>query len=756
VKQKFLFLLILLSISSFSYSQSTAKIKEYKKNLLAKNLPDTAKITRYLDIAQEYQNNEKDSALLYVNKAEVLSFSNNDFKNYSKTLYTKAIVYYYMNDYKSARMYQLKSLEIARKLKDKLLMSKIYNLLGAIAFNEGKYESATNYYNQRLQICIDLKDTSTIIETYYNISLLQNEKGEYKNAISYNLESLNMASIFGDSAALLYSSQGLALSYNYLKDYKNAMFFLKKSKIIAEALNDKYSLSGILIDEANVFSARIQYDSSIVIYNQALNLSKKIKDDYHYTKALNGIATPYADKKEYSKAIDYLLESEKISLKLDTKVELVICYIELSECYYELGNYKEALFYAKKSENLAHEMSAKRDLMDVYKNLYRIYEKFKNTEQAYFYYKKYIDLKDNINSDKQKVEIAQQEFNNEKIKQKQIRAQENELAKTRFEKQRQIRNIILVASGILLILFLFLFRNYRQKQKANIEITEQKKTIEHKNKDILDSINYSKRIQQAILTPVEEVKKLLPESFILFKPKDIVSGDFYFIEPIETRDGDEWIAVAMADCTGHGVPGAFMSIICYNFLKQSLKIKEINGPGEALDFASKELYSFLRFHKHEGNIRDGMDVAFAAINKTKNIISFSGANNPLWIVSKRNEIKNMEGEYLKMIKQSGEYFLYEIKANKQHVGFNEKPQTFITHNVPLMKEDLIYLFTDGYADQFGGPKGKKFKYQQLAELLLDNASMAMDTQHQKLENSFSNWIGDLEQIDDVSLLGIKI
>ncbi|MGZ6540139.1 MAG: PP2C family protein-serine/threonine phosphatase, partial [Bacteroidia bacterium] len=392
----------------------------------------------------------------------------------------------------------------------------------------------------------------------------------------------------------------------------------------------------------------------------------------------------------------------------------------------------------------------------VYKNPYKIYEKLKDTENSFFYFKKYIDLKDKINSDKQKVEIAKQEFSNEKIRQEQLHAQENELAKARFEKQRQIKNVILVASFILLILFLFLFRNYRQKQKANVEITEQKKIIEHKNKDILDSINYSKRIQQAILTPIEDVKKLLPESFILFKPKDIVSGDFYFIEPIETSDGDEWIAVAMADCTGHGVPGAFMSIMGYNFLKQSLKVKSINGPGEALDFASKELYSFLRFRGMEGNLRDGMDVAFAAINKTKNLITFAGANNPLWIISKRSEIKNVKDEPLKIIKQSGDYYLYEIKANKQHVGFNEQIKSFTTHDIPLMKNDLVYLFTDGYADQFGGAKGKKFKYQQLSQLLLDNASDPMEKQHRKLETAFNDWIGNLEQVDDVSLLGIKI
>ena len=755
---KRLSLLILFIIFSFSctFSLDLGKIASWQKELSSNKLSDTAKIARFLNLAEEYTSTKQDSAMAYANKAEILSLSINNKDLYANVIYRKAVIYYYMNDYRISRNYQLKSLQEARKLKDKKLMAKNYNLLGAMDFNEGKYESANNYYTQKLLIGFELKDTSSIIETYYNISLIFNQEGEYKKAIDYNYKSLHMAELFNDSSALVYSSEGLAITYFRIDDYKTASYYITKSKKIAEKRNDKYSLAGILIDEGNIFVSKIQYDSAIAVFNQAIEITKEIKDDFHYPKALRGISAPYGNKKEFSKAIEYLNEAVDIYSESDNKIELVLCYNQLFDNYYGLGNYKEALTYAQKAESLANGISAKVDKMAVNKNLYLIYEKFKDTEHSFFYFKKYIALKDETSSSKQLIGIAKIELSNEKIRQEQIRAQENELAKTRFEKQRQIKNVILIASGILFILFLFLFRNYRQKQKANIEITEQKKIIEHKNKDILDSINYSKRIQQAILTPVEEVKNLLPDSFILFKPKDIVSGDFYFIEPVETSDGDEWIAVAMADCTGHGVPGAFMSIICYNFLKQSLKIKAITGPGDALDFTSRELYSFLRFRQQEGNIRDGMDVAFAAINKTKNLIGFAGANNPLWIISKRNEIKNMNGEPLRIIKQSGNYYLYEIKGNKQHVGFNEQIKPFTTHIIPLMKDDLIYLFTDGYADQFGGPNGKKFKYQQLAQLLLDNASIPMDDQQQKLESAFNSWIGNLEQIDDVSLIGIKI
>lgn len=738
------------------FSQNLNKIKKWQKDLSSTGIPDSTKISLYIDIASEYGANQTDSALVYSDKAEVLSYKTKNTGAYAKALYSKAKVYYYMNDYKASKLYQLKSLEQARKVKDKFLMSKNFNLLGAIDFNLGKYESATNYYTQKLQISIELKDTSSIIETYYNISLISNEKGEYKQSIDYNYKALTTAEQFNDSASILYSAQGLGISYQKINDYKNAMYYALKAKAIAIVLKDNYSLSGILIDEGNIYANTNQFDSAIRVYEEAIEISKNTADDFHYSIALTCIAIPYQKKKEYETAIKYNKEAEKISTKINRKAGLILSYNIFFECYYELGNYTEALKYAKLSESVAQEINAKAELTIAYKNLYRIYEKTEVNDKAFFYFKKYVDLKEKINASKQLVEIAKQELNNEKVRQEQLRTQEQELAKAQFEKQKLIKNIILIASAILLIILLFLYRNYRQKQKANVEITEQKIVIEHKNKDILDSINYSKRIQEALLTPIEEIKKLLPNSFILYKPKDIVSGDFYFIEPIESSNKDEWMAVAMADCTGHGVPGAFMSIMGYNFLKQSLKEKAINEPGQALDFVSKEFYTLLRFHQREGNIRDGMDVAFCAYNKTKNILAYSGANNPIWIISKRNSIPTISGEPIKIIQQNSTYFLYEIKATKQHVGYNENRKSFITHSVNVEKDDLIYLFTDGYADQFGGPKGKKFKYNQLANILLENADQSMEIQYEKLESAFNKWIGELEQVDDVSVLGIRI
>ncbi|HTA83292.1 MAG TPA: SpoIIE family protein phosphatase [Bacteroidia bacterium] len=262
------------------------------------------------------------------------------------------------------------------------------------------------------------------------------------------------------------------------------------------------------------------------------------------------------------------------------------------------------------------------------------------------------------------------------------------------------------------------------------EVVKQKEVIEMKNKDITDSINYAKRIQEAILPTRERFKSVLPQSFILFKPKDIVSGDFYWMS-----EKNDIIFVAAGDCTGHGVPGAMVSVVCSNALNRAVKEFGIIEPGRILDkVRDLVIETFEKSEKED--IKDGMDISLCTINTRTKEIQWSGANNPLWYI-KDNEIK-------------------EITADKQPIGNSDNPRPFTTHTIKLDKGDEIYLFTDGYADQFGGPKGKKFKYKQLEEKVLEGRSLDMNMQRNNLNITFENWKGNLEQIDDVLIIGIRV
>jgi serine phosphatase RsbU (regulator of sigma subunit) len=293
---------------------------------------------------------------------------------------------------------------------------------------------------------------------------------------------------------------------------------------------------------------------------------------------------------------------------------------------------------------------------------------------------------------------------------------------------------------VFVILLIFLgVRLFKQNNlKYQHDIEEQKKMVEEKNHEITDSINYAKRIQEAILPPTAFIEEHLPQSFILYKPKDIVAGDFYWMEVIE-QNNSKLILIAAADCTGHGVPGALVSVVCSNALNRAVNEFSLHSPGEILT-KTRELV-LETFAKSESDVKDGMDISLLAIHYNAGELTkviWSGANNPLWYTSKTDEI-----------------ILKEIKAHKQAIGKTENPSPFPNHEIQLKKGEAVYLITDGFADQFGGEKGKKFKYKSLSDLLVKTQNLSMNEQKNELEKAFNSWKGDLEQVDDVTIMGIR-
>lgn len=279
------------------------------------------------------------------------------------------------------------------------------------------------------------------------------------------------------------------------------------------------------------------------------------------------------------------------------------------------------------------------------------------------------------------------------------------------------------------------YNTLEQKVKDRThELNEQKNIVEEKNKEILDSINYAKRLQEAILPPGHLIQKNLPHSFVLYLPKDIVAGDFYWAE-----ENDDYFFIASADCTGHGVPGALVSMVCSNALNRCVKEFELTNTGLILDKAKELVVE--TFAKSDHDVKDGMDISLAAIHKKTNTLYWSGANNPLWIARRNND---------------DAIIIDEIKANKQPIGQTDKTIPFTQHEIALKKGDWVYLFTDGYADQFGGERGKKFKYKQLEEYLASLYERNPEEQRKELIKTIINWMGDNEQNDDICIIGFKL
>lgn len=272
------------------------------------------------------------------------------------------------------------------------------------------------------------------------------------------------------------------------------------------------------------------------------------------------------------------------------------------------------------------------------------------------------------------------------------------------------------------------------------EIEAQRKELKEKNEDLVGSITYAKRIQDALLSNESKFKSILPQSFVFYRPKDIVSGDFYWIEKIApTKRWPNGLTVyATADCTGHGVPGAFVSIICNNLLKLGKSDPTVQTTGEVLDFVNREINETLNSKYGEQQIRDGMDIALCAIDDKQKVLHFSGAKNGVLIV-RNNEI-------------------IELKGDRKAIGFSgeELNGGFSSQTMPLQSGDLLYTFSDGIVDQFGGPLDKKWSSKRLKSFLLANALQPLESQKNQLEKEFDEWKGQLEQLDDILVIGIRI
>jgi hypothetical protein len=320
-----------------------------------------------------------------------------------------------------------------------------------------------------------------------------------------------------------------------------------------------------------------------------------------------------------------------------------------------------------------------------------------------------------------------------------------------FKLQHWYGSYLLFSFGVVLFILAFFAWNIifkkslRKSRESEIklndtlqELKSKHEIIEEKNKEITDSINYAKRLQDAILPPKKMIDEFLKDNFILFKPKDIVAGDFYWAEKV-----GNYFFIAAADCTGHGVPGAMVSVVCSSALNRTVKEFGIVDPGKILDKTTDLVLE--TFEKSDEDVKDGMDISLLAVafsaraeNESGRIIesiTWSGANNPLWY---------FENDELK-----------ELKADKQPIGKSDHRKPFTTHSLPLSLSAL-FLFTDGYADQFGGEKGKKFKYKPFQDILIQNSSQPMETQKNKLDTVIELWKGDLEQNDDICIIGVRI
>jgi len=721
-KASYIFFLTVILACNYSWSQA--------------NRHDSTLYKIVLKEYDQYKDSDPAKAMKAADKMRNLSLDKNDLFFLSDALLKKGVLYYYLDNYDSSSHYASRSLNASLTAKNYLILMRSNNLLGAICYNRGDLANAEKYYLQKAKIAETIKDTASAMGTYYNIGLVCFQKGDYFKSAEYNFKALDYFEQKKDSFNILASLHSIGFTYMHLEDNIASLNYLGRALRMAKARKDQYALAGIYIDISTLYGNLSKPDSSFYFIDQALKVSARAKNEFHFVIATNHKALLYLGRKNYLQAMLLAKEAEKLNLKADRKLSLSEVYETISRIYFAQNLADSALKYAYKAYYIGYDLGKANLLHRSSKTLSNVYEIKNNSDSALKFYKLYSHFNDTLKRESQLRGIAQREFLYEKQNQENERHKEQLLAETKLEKQKQINLIIAIASVLLLIFLVIGIINYRQKQKANAQVLIQKKLLEEKNKEVADSINYASRIQKSIMPDEISIKEILPNGFVLYLPKDIVSGDFYWINSLKTLNNKALQVLAVADCTGHGVPGAFMSLIGATILNQTLSIKEINKPSLALDFLNVELPKNIK-GSSTGTIKDGMEICICTIDYEKMELQFSGANNDLYII--RNSTVNL------------------YRGDKRPIGAGyDSNEKYTNHTIPLFEKDVIFMSTDGFPDQFGGPKGKKFQYLQMEEIFLAIHHLPVNEQFEILGKNFSAWKGDLDQLDDVLVMGIKI
>lgn len=563
---------------------------------------------------------------------------------------------------------------------------------------------------------------------FYEKGYIEELRGSYTKALENYFAAAKLAEEEKNYGFMASTNNGIGLIYFSQNDFDKALSYYLKAVDVHKKNGLKKGLAGYYNNIGNVYYRRRDYAKAMEYYTLALEIRKKLNHELGIAGSLNNIGSVHLELKEYDKALPCFEEAMAIQIRNGDKVNTAYSLFNIASAYKNKKNYNLAISKANEALKIVEEIQIPEALKDSYSVLLEIYEAKGDPANALKYYKLYIKFRDSLANESQLREINRKEMDNEFFKKELLLKAESEKQSLAYaEKEKRDKLILystLIVLTIIIIFSVVLFKRFKISQ-------EQKKIIEEKNKEVLDSITYAKRLQGAILIPEAELRKYFSDAFILFRPKDIVSGDFYWFSESENNK-----ILALADCTGHGVPGGFMSMLGYESLQDVALRESITTTSDALKSLDKKITETL--NKSDRSFRDGMDIALCAFSKTAHTVQFSGANRPLLYIS--------------------DGVLTEFDPDKNTIGgdIDNLEKVYTTKNISIKKGDVFYMTTDGYGDQFGGPKGKKFKFKNLQNILLSISSLPMDQQKEHLERTFLEWKGDLEQIDDVSIIGLKI
>jgi serine phosphatase RsbU (regulator of sigma subunit) len=682
-------------VFGYLYTNAQASKIDSLKAFLQTAKEDTVKANGLNELARAYLFERNDFTNLYKYATQLLTLS-------QKLHFKKGIAYGYLNtaiyfkskgEYKTSLEFDFRSLKLMQEISNKKGESSCYIGIGQNYIDLGDYPLATNYTLKGIKMKEDVGDKRGVATGYNNLGNIFLYQNKFQEALHYQLISLKIKEEINDKVGMGMSYNNIGLVFYSQSKLDTALIYLKKALGIKEELNDKIGMSTTYTNIGNIYFELKNLDEALRYQIKSLNVSEETSNKRGLLTAFNAIGTIYEQKKDYPAAINYYNKTITISKEIDMRQGILEGYRSLSSVYKASGQFENSLKY--------------------FNMYYEVKDSILNKEN----FKQLAELNTRYETDKKEKEIL-------------LLTKDQEL-NTKIIRQQQLERWGLMGGlGLLSISIGSIYKRYRFKQKANLILEQQKEEIQQKNILITDSIDYAQTIQEAVLPTAQDIKNLLPESFILYKPKAIVSGDFYWLNTVHDQ-----LVCAVADCTGHGVPGAFMSLLGYNMLEDVTKMLPVSRPALILDALNQQVITRLSGDDKEETVKHGMDISLIVIDPATDVLEFAGAHNSLYIV-RDNE-------------------LIELKADKMNIGTYKQNRSFTNQFIELKKGDMIYLFTDGFPDQIGGPNRKKFYYQPFKDLLIAISSLKPDEQKIKLEAAHTAWMGEKrDQTDDILIMGI--
>ncbi len=627
-------------------------------------------------------------------------------------------------------------------------------LLKELSFNELNNRTLSLKYAEELIRQAELENNSFyLFSGYLQKGEYYKKTGELDLALEIFIEALNIAI---DAGAI--KDEGIAYItiadvYAMMENYTNAEQFYNKSIQISRSINDSISLASALLNAGDTYYSMERYDDALRNFEEAGTIFEKLNYLTGTAYNLGNVGMIYAKQGKDARAEKNINEAIAILEEAEDYYPISVYLTIMSDIYLKQNDFNAALSYTNRSLELATAYGLKEQIGDAYLQLSKLHEQAGNLNEAFNYYRNHILYRDSLKN----IEAIQQMANirtDFEVAQKQI---EVDLLTRERKNQRVINILAVIASVLIILLAIGLYRRYVFIKLTNVKINDQKDEIEaqrdeveaqrdllEKHRDlvvfqkneIVESINYAQRIQSAMLPPETYFSELLHESFIFYKPRDIVSGDFYWIKQV-----NQYIVLAAADCTGHGVPGAFMSMLGMSYLNEIVLRREIIQANQILNELRKQIKSSLRQHGQLDESKDGIDMALCVLDLKSMKMQYAGANNPLYLIT------DMEGRPE----------LKEIKADRMPLGYYQgKEKSFVNHDIQIKMGDTFYLFSDGFVDQKGGKAGKKFLSKNFKNLLLEIHDQPMHDQKDILEHTLSDWMGDNPQIDDLLVVGVRV